>query len=478
MSLRQTDRGDKMRQVQIKDIVKAVGGKLVWGDENAAVTNVSTDSREVKTGTLFVPIIGERVDAHRFIPDVLEAGASCVFFSDAREKEKKGAGIYVSNTLLAMQKFAAWYRSKLPVRIIGITGSVGKTTTKEMIAAVLETKYRTVKTYKNLNSQIGVALMMFELDEDTELAVIEMGISMPGEMDRLVEMVKPECAVLTNIGVSHIGNLGSRENICKEKGKIVSYLPDGGTLFASGNGDVRQLVETQVPSTRCKGNYKVSYYGTESGCEYFADEMSANEDGQSFVYHDSEGKEKVLLSVMGTHNVNNAVIAIAIGRKYGVPVKDAIKALKNYKPIAMRGVVHDINGIHVVDDTYNASPDSITSNLHALFDYPGNGRRIAVLADVLELGKDSGKLHEGIGQFIIEEQNKGRRLDYLFTVGKEAAHISDYVKAHSDIPVFSAESKDEVMKELETKLQKEDWVLVKGSRGMKMDEVVKRLIKE
>lgn len=163
MSLRQTDRDDKMRQVQIKDIVKAVGGKLVWGDENATVTNVSTDSREVKTGTLFVPIIGERVDAHRFIPDVLEAGASCVFFSDDREKEKKGAGIYVSDTLLAMQKFAAWYRSKLPVRIIGITGSVGKTTTKEMIAAVLETKYRTVKTYKNLNSQIGVALMMFEL---------------------------------------------------------------------------------------------------------------------------------------------------------------------------------------------------------------------------------------------------------------------------------------------------------------------------
>ena len=478
MSLRQTDRGDKMRQVQIKDIVKAVGGKLVWGDENVIVTNVSTDSREVKTGTLFVPIIGERVDAHRFIPDVLEAGASCVFFSDDREKEKKGAGIYVSDTLLAMQKFAAWYRSKLPVRIIGITGSVGKTTTKEMIAAVLEMKYRTVKTYKNLNSQIGVALMMFELDEDTELAVIEMGISMPGEMDRLVEMVKPECAVLTNIGVSHIGNLGSRENICKEKGKIVTYLPDGGTLFASGNGDVRQLVETQVPSTRCKGNCKVSYYGTESGCEYFADEMSANEDGQSFVYHDSEGKEKVLLSVMGTHNVNNAVIAMALGRKYGVPVKDAIQALKNYKPIAMRGVVHDINGIHVVDDTYNASPDSITSNLHALFDYPGEGRRIAVLADVLELGKDSGKLHEGIGQFIIEEQNKGRRLDYLFTVGKEAAHISDYVKAHSDIPVFAAESKDEVMKELEAKLQKEDWVLVKGSRGMKMDEVVKRLIKE
>ena len=285
-----------MKNLTIKNLTEVCSGTY-HGPENVMdreVSSITTDSRKIEKDCLFVPIVGERVDAHRFIPDVLEAGASCVFFSDDREKEKKGAGIYVSDTLLAMQKFAAWYRSKLPVRIIGITGSVGKTTTKEMIAAVLETKYRTVKT---LNSQIGVALMMFELDEDTELAVIEMGISMPGEMDRLVEMVKPECAVLTNIGVSHIGNLGSRENICKEKGKIVSYLPDGGTLFASGNGDVRQLVETQVPSTRCKGNYKVSYYGTESGCEYFADEMSANEDGQSFVYHDSEGKEKVLLSV-------------------------------------------------------------------------------------------------------------------------------------------------------------------------------------
>ena len=473
MSLRQTDRGDKMRQVQIKDIVKAVGGKLVWGDENAAVTNVSTDSREVKTGTLFVPIIGERVDAHRFIPDVLEAGASCVFFSDDREKEKKGAGIYVSNTLLAMQKFAAWYRSKLPVRIIGITGSVGKTTTKEMIAAVLETKYRTVKTYKNLNSQIGVALMMFELDEDTELAVIEMGISMPGEMDRLVEMVKPECAVLTNIGVSHIGNLGSRENICKEKGKIVSYLPDGGTLFASGNGDVRQLVETQVPSTRCKGNYKVSYYGTESGCEYFADEMSANEDGQSFVYHDSEGKEKVLLSVVGTHNVNNAVIAIAIGRKYGVPVKDAIKALKNYKPIAMRGVVHDINGIHVVDDTYNASPDSMKAAIGVLSSLPA-GRRIAVLADMKELGENTIQFHREVGAFLAEKP-----VDILVVYGELAQAIAEgakKVKPDLHVVSFEEDEKEDMLDWLDAQIGEGDAVLFKGSNSMKLGETAARFI--
>lgn len=467
-----------MKQVQIKDIVKAVGGKLVWGDANQVVTNVSTDSRKIEAGTLFVPIIGERVDAHKFIPDVLQAGAACVFFSDERKKEESGAGIYVEDTLDAMQKFAAWYRMQLPVKIIGITGSVGKTTTKEMIAAVLETKYRTVKTYKNLNSQIGVALMMFELDEDTELAVIEMGISIPGEMDRLVEMVKPECAVLTNIGVSHIGNMGSRENICKEKGKIVTYLPDGGTLFASGNGDVRQLVETQVPFERCLGKCRVLYYGTENGCDYYADEIGTNEEGQNFLYHDEKGTEKISLSVMGTHNVNNAIVAFAIGRKYGVPEKDALVALKNYKPIAMRGVIHEVKGVHILDDTYNASPDSITSNLHALFDYPGDGRRIAVLADVLELGEESAKLHEEIGQFIVKESQNGRKLDGLYTVGEKAAYISRYVSAHSDIPVFSAKSRDEVADELKTQLKEEDWVLIKGSRGMKMDEVVKQLIKE
>ena len=200
-----------MKPILIEDIVRATGGRLLWGDDSGTVNHVIIDSREAAPGALFVPIIGERVDAHRFIPDVMEKGAACTFSSDDTVRGESGAGIYVPDTLRALQDLAAWYRAQFTMPVIGITGSVGKTTTKEMIAAVMETKYRTVKTLRNLNSQIGVALMMFCLDDETEMAVYEMGISMPDEMDRLVEIARPETAVMTNIGVSHIGNLGSRE---------------------------------------------------------------------------------------------------------------------------------------------------------------------------------------------------------------------------------------------------------------------------
>lgn len=465
-----------MKAIQVRDIVRAVSGRLAWGDEEAFVHHVSTDSRNVKDGTLFVPIIGERVDAHRFILDVLVQGAACVFSSDHTVQGDRGACIYVEDTLAAMQKLAAWYRSLFSLPIIGITGSVGKTTTKEMIAAVLDTKYKTLKTYKNLNSQIGVALMMFELEEDTEMAVIEMGISMPGEMDRLVEIVKPECAVLTNIGVSHIGNLGSRENICAEKGKIVTYLPDGGQFYVCGNGDMKGLTRDNLPDRKSGDRPDPVYYGTESDCTYYGDGMYAGGEGQCFTFHGPEGQEDVELSVMGQHNVNNAVVALALARRYGVPMPEALRALKEYHPIDKRGVIHHVKGVHVIDDSYNASPDSITSNLRALFDYPGNGRRIAVLADVLELGKDSGELHEGIGRFIVEESKKGRELGYLITVGTEAARIGTVVEEDCEIPVVCCNSREEAVMALKECMQEDDWILVKGSRGMQMEQVVKQCL--
>lgn len=467
-----------MRAIRVGDIVAAVSGTLAWGDENLLVSQVVTDSREVKEGTLFVPLIGERVDAHRFIPDVLAQGAACVLSSDHRIQGDSGAGIYVEDTLRALQDLAAWYRSLFTIPVIGITGSVGKTTTKEMIAAVLETKYRTLKTYKNLNSQIGVALMMFQLEEDTEIAVFEMGISMPGEMDRLVKIARPECAVMTNIGVSHIGNLGSRERICAEKGKIITGFPENGHLYLCGNGDLIALSKENIPYGQCEGSCETIYYGTEDGCLYYGDEICAGESGQSFLFHYPQGEERVELSVMGIHNVNNAIVALALAQQYDVPLTEAKAALKEYRPIDMRGVVHSVKGVHIIDDTYNASPDSINSNLRALFDYPGDGGRGAVLADVLELGERSLSLHEGIGRYIVEECQAGRRLSYLITVGKEAAAIGAYVKKHSDIPVACCETREQAVKEVEQRRQEDDWILVKGSRGMHMDKVVEQLIKE
>lgn len=467
-----------MKAIQIKDIVAAVSGTLLWGDEEKWVTNVVTDSRQVEEGTLFVPIIGERVDAHKFIPDVIAQGASCVFSSQPDVRCEGGACILVKDTLRAMQDFAAWYRSLFSLPVIGITGSVGKTTTKEMIATVLETRYKTLKTYKNLNSQIGVAMMMFQIEEDTEIAVIEMGISMPGEMDRLVDMARPVCAAMTNIGVSHIGNLGSRENICAEKGKIITNFPDTGVLYVCGNGDLQTLSKENIPYERCTGACKTVFYGTEEGCLYYGDDIQPEADGQSFMFHYPEGECRVSLSVMGTHNINNAIVALALALGYDVPLEQAVRKLKQYRPMDMRGVIHDIEGVHVIDDTYNASPDSINSNLRALFDYPGEGGRIAVLADVLELGERSQELHEGIGRFIAEQAAAGRELATLVVVGNEAKAIANYVSKHTSIEVVVCEDKEGAAETVRAKMKAGDWILIKGSRGMHMDEVVKQLIKE
>lgn len=442
------------------------------------VNNVVIDSREAGEGSLFVPIIGERVDAHRFIPQVLEQGAACVFSSDESVTGERGAGIYVEDTLRALQDFAAWYRSGFDLPVIGITGSVGKTTTKEMIGAVLETKYRTLKTIGNLNSQIGVSLMMFHLDDETEMAVFEMGISMPGEMDRLADIARPGTAVMTNIGVSHIGNLGSRENICREKGKILTNFSADGRLYICGNGDLKELARENVPYDRCRGTCQVIYYGTEKDCPYYGDQIRVSGEGQQFVFHYPGGEETVELSVMGSHNVNNAVAALALALQYDVPLADAKRALREYRPIAMRGVVKEAGGVHIIDDTYNASPDSIMSNVRALFDYSESGDKIAVLADVLELGERSCELHEGIGRYIVEEQGLGRKLSLLVTVGKESRAIHDYVRSHSDIAAIHCGDNGQAAETVRERMKAGDWVLVKGSRGMHMDEVVDELTKE
>lgn len=464
-----------MKPISVRQIAEAVEGTIAWGDKEAWVNHVVTDSRKAGKGSLFVPICGERVDAHRFIPDVLEQGASLVFSSDHSICENGGSCIYVDDTLEALQKLAAWYRKQFAIPVIGITGSVGKTTTKEMIAAVLEKKYRIVRTIGNLNSQIGVALMMFELEEDTELAVFEMGISMPGEMERLVEMASPTTAVLTNVGVSHIGNLHSRENICYEKGKIIGKLPSNGVFYVCGDGDLRKMAEETL-NKEDKAN-RMLFYGTGRDNDFYADSIKIKSGGQSFRFHHGRDSYEVHLAVMGEHNIKNAVAAMALAEQFHVPKEEAAEALRQYRPIAMRGVIREKSGIHIIDDTYNASPDSIKSNLHALFDYPG-GKKTAVLADVLELGDQSKELHEEIASFIISEAGKGRKLSFLVTVGKETAAIYNKICQNSDIPAIHCEKNEEAVAAVRESMQTGDWILVKGSRGMHMDEVVDQLMKE
>ena len=477
-----------MVPIRVKDVVRATGGRLLCGDAECLVTEVVTDSRQVKEGSLFVPIIGERVDAHRFIPNVMKAGAAASFTSEDDRATERGACIYVDDTLAALQKLAGWYRRQFDIPVIGVTGSVGKTTTKEMISAVLETKYRVLKTAGNLNSQIGVALMMFHIDEQTELAVFEMGISMPGEMSRLVEIARPQTAVMTNIGVSHIGNLGSRAAIAFEKGHIVKYVGDGygrgegkGKLYVCGNGDLQLLSKENIPfgdavCGDCSSlSDEIVFYGTDEGCRVMATDLCVTGQGQRFRYC-GEGSCEVHLSVMGAHHVCNALVALALGEQFGVELDAAAEALRCYRPFTMRGERKDCHGYHVIDDTYNASPDSINSNIDALFDYGETGRRIVVLGDVLELGEQRESLHRGIGDFILAEAEKGKKLYAVITVGEGAAFIAEQVKAHSDMLVETCAGTEEAAQLVRQLARPGDWILVKGSRGMHMDEVVEKVV--
>lgn len=318
-----------MKAIKAVTLAEAVGGKLLSGKEDLLITSVSTNSREIQEGALFVPIIGERVDAHDFIDMALDAGAVAVFTQREIKEYKEGkAYIQVTDTLLALQLVAAYYRKQFSIPLIGITGSVGKTTTKEMIAAALSTGKKVLKTKGNMNSQVGLPLMMFELEDDIDIAVIEMGMSEVGEMHRLSSVAKPDIAVITNIGVSHIGQLGSKENIRKEKMNIIDEFSGGNQIYVNGDdvllGELKEFVNTaktgkEVPvelfdeETRQKlKEIQVLEFGISEHCTYRGENIKTIGERTHFTYCSPSGKEDVVLSVLGNHNVNNAVVSLAI----------------------------------------------------------------------------------------------------------------------------------------------------------------------
>lgn len=486
-----------MELLSIGEIVKATKGKLLCGNDKLQIHAVSTNSKEVEDGTLFVPIVGERVDAHTFIPSVIEASATAIIISkkiDLSGVKENQAIIEVADTKEALQDLAAYYRDKFDIPVIGITGSVGKTTTKEMISAALETKYNVLKTAGNMNSQVGLPLTIFRIDHSHEVAVIEMGISEAGEMQKLARIAKPTHAVITNIGVSHIGQLGSRENIRKEKMNIVNEFGDGSCLFVNGTDDMLMHIlpfsenlklsdkeKTQkydridISDTTAKSLYRadVVTFGCNKDCKYYATDTTVS-NGHTKFYLQSTVEEvkcednQIELQVLGEHNIYNALVSIAISNKLGIETSVAKQGLKEYLPLAMRGEIVKKNGVTVIDDTYNASPDSMRGGINVLLELENVSRRFAVLADVLELGEYSYSCHYGVGEYIVT-----KNIDEVVTIGNEAKAIVKAVEdAGVDIVAHSFDSNQEAINYLKENLGSGDAVLVKGSRGMHTDEIV------
>ncbi|MCM1308453.1 MAG: UDP-N-acetylmuramoyl-tripeptide--D-alanyl-D-alanine ligase [Butyrivibrio sp.] len=448
-----------MQNFKVKDILEATGGRLLCGSPETPIETMSTDSDSIGGRCLFVPIIGERVDAHRFIDGAVANGAKAVLTSEHDALDMSVPCIRVENTVTAMQEIGRAYGNRMNIPKIGITGSVGKTTTKEMVACALSAGFRVFKTEGNSNSQIGVPQTLSRISADDEIAVIEMGMSMPGEMKRLAELLTLDSAVVTNIGVSHIEALKTRDGICEEKFRIEDALVQDGCVFLNGDDEI---LLKHMGSLR----HDAVLFGLGENNDYRA--VNIKSDGtrsefdaviaSSITYH-------TVLKVPGTHNVRNALAALAAADRYSVPLEDAVRALADYGGVDMRQQISEVCGVTVIDDSYNASPDSMKAGIEVLAAIKAAGRRVAVLADMLELGEASPRYHYEVGEFI-----SGQKIDELVLFGELAANIADGAKVNSQINIVFCDSREEINDYLQRSIRFGDAVLFKASRGMKLNE--------
>ncbi len=454
-----------MEKISIEELLVAVDGILVSGSKDKYFSSVSIDSREEQKGSLFVPINGSNINAHRFIEQAFKNGAVATLMSEDVNIKLDGTYIKVDNTTTALQKLAAFYRRKFTIPVIGITGSVGKTSTKEMISSVLSARFNVHKTIGNFNGQIGLPITVFNLNKYHEVAVLEMGISEFDEMDRLSKIAAPNYAVITNIGVTHIENLKTKENILKEKFKIINTLDRNSKLFINGDDELLSRLQNAY-------KFQVVSFGINNDCTFTGRNIVSNGELTEFDVIHKENKYHMQIETVGEHNVLNAIAAVGIGIELGLSIDEIKNGLLKFKPLDMRQQIYNFDGIKIIDDSYNANPDSMKSALNVLCQIGKDGRKIAVLADMLELGESSEELHYMIGKHCAD-----LNIDILLTVGEEAKYINNGARENnSEIKVKHFIDNNEVVVYLSEEVKNNDVILVKGSRGMKTDFIVKKMM--
>ncbi|MDD6328730.1 MAG: UDP-N-acetylmuramoyl-tripeptide--D-alanyl-D-alanine ligase [Eubacteriales bacterium] len=453
-----------MIRIKVKDIVKAVNGILLCGDPDTIITDLCLDSREIKQGDLFVPIIGNNQDAHKYIEKALEIGAATLTSRHKGVVIADKPYIQVADTERALHEIGYFLREFYDILFIGVTGSVGKTTTREMIATALGSSRNVYQTSGNLNSTFGVPLTLARATEGAEVAVLEAGIGQPGEMEILSRLIKPQIAVVTMIGVAHMEHFHTRENIRKEKLEIINHMSSDGVLFLNGDDKMLADVRGDIP-------VQTFYYGTEPWCEYRAENIHMEHYRYVYDYVHGDKKVTVTINALGRHNVSNSLAGMAIADYMGL---DIIKAARSYETFqGLRQRLLQIPGKYtIIDDTYNASPDSMRASIDVLSDLPDSGQKIAVFGDMFELGTDSEKYHYEIGQYMV-----GKKIDALVVVGELAQNIMKALQdANSSIKCYSFKDNGEVALYLMSVMMPEDVVLIKGSHGMHLNEIVSNLM--
>lgn len=457
-------------RLTIEAVVNAVQGKVLNQEalvplNTTCIEELTTDSRKEMKQGLFIPLKGERFDGHDFISSVFDKGAIATLTMNEDVIDEKLVTILVKDTGKALLDLANFYRKQFNLPVIGITGSVGKTSTKEMIAAVLSGKWHVHKTEGNFNNEIGLPLTLFKLKKEHEVAVIEMGMNHFNEIHNLACCSLPDVGVITNIGTSHIENLGSREGILKAKLEILEGLNPEGILIINGDNDLLGALD-KLPVSKIT-------YGLQPCNDYWAEDIRSEGEFTMATVHSPKQTYAIRIKALGEHMVYNTLAAIAIAEYYQLSEAEIHRGLASYAPAKMRMQITNLeNGITIMDDTYNASPDSMKAALKVLKDYETKGRKVAVLGDMFELGEFAPNLHAEVGAF-----TSRLGINVLISIGQLARHFDEGYKNTSLGSAYYFETKEAFCKQLKNLIQEGDCVLFKASRGMHFETLVEEVRK-
>ena len=454
-----------MEAMTVKELLEATGGKLLSGTPDQTITAVETDSRAVHPGALFVALRGEQTDGHKFISGAMDNGAEgCLVIDPPKSMAPGRFYIQVPDTMLAIGEIARAYKARFDIPVIGITGSVGKTTTKDMIASVLSRKFRVLKTEGNFNNELGLPLTLFRLTREDQICVLEMGMNHFGEIDYLTRIVSPDVAVITNIGDAHIENLGSRANILKAKAEIFNYMEAGSLAVLNGDDLLLRTLDGAILPN-------VVFCGEDHQPPYEAKAIKQlGSKGLTCTVKTPKTEFTVTVPALGNHMIYPVLMACAIGEKFGMTGEEMKAGVEAFVPTKMRMNVLKQGDVTILDDAYNANPQSMRAALEVLAKTDGT-YRAAVLGDMFELGVLGPDLHRCVGEFAGTVGN----IDALLAVGELSHNIYDGASA-SDLPdVFYAADKEEAMSLLPNLIRPGAVILVKASRGMHFEEIVREL---
>lgn len=454
-----------MEPMNILEIANALDGKLVNYKDNIVIKGISTDSRKIKKGDLFIPIKGLNFDGHDFIGKAIDLGASASL-SQYDLNTSDFTYIIVEDTQIALMRLAQYYRSKFSIPAVAVTGSSGKTTTKEMIASVLGESFNVLKNQGNLNNTIGLPITVFGLERHHDICVFEMGMNHSGEIESLAAIVKPDIAVITNVGTAHIEFLGSRENILKAKKEIFKFFTHDNKAILNGDDDMLSTISSSM--------FQIIRYGiNEKNDLYVQNIKQRGDEGMEFSLLLNDNMENFFVPLIGIHNVYNALCAIAVGLTMNMEVERIKRGLAKFVPGKMRMEIFDTeDGIRVINDSYNANPDSTSAAIEVLKDMPCKGRRILILGDMLELGDYSEAGHRKVGEKAAES-----KIDIIISIGEKAKDISKGAldKGMREEQIYHFMDNKTAISKLPSILLPGDTVLIKGSRIMKLEELADSL---